>query len=208
MGSGYLHPLHPDHCVDDARNRLQRCLGYNRHRLFISQEARCSSRSKNLPKLDWSQEGLERSESASGVAQRISTSGHFPPGTDHKPLLDDLPRIVRVSISSVRAYRFEELLCRDRFCHPRRCRRKPSSSSLHQNPAGCVPALVPPVPHAGGPGSHPHLTPHPALFESRFTFGLRSWSGPFLFAAFSQSSLSNTTFFPTRQSHRPRWADL
>ena len=37
--------------------------------------------------------------------------------------------------------------------------------------------------------------------ETRLTFGLRIWRGPFLFAAFCQSSLSNTIFFPTRQSY-------
>ena len=44
--------------------------------------------------------------------------------------------------------------------------------------------------------------------ESRFTFGLGIWRGPFLFAVFCQSSLSNTTFFPKRQSHQLRMADL
>ena len=42
----------------------------------------------------------------------------------------------------------------------------------------------------------------------RFTFGLRSYRGRFLFAAFWQSSLSNTIFCPTRQGHRLRRADL
>jgi hypothetical protein len=36
--------------------------------------------------------------------------------------------------------------------------------------------------------------------ESRFTFGLGIWRGPFLFAVFCQSSLSNTIFFPRRQT--------
>jgi len=44
--------------------------------------------------------------------------------------------------------------------------------------------------------------------ESRFGFGLGIWRGPFLFAVFCQSSLSNTIFFPTRQSQQLRMADL
>ena len=46
--------------------------------------------------------------------------------------------------------------------------------------------------------------------ESRFGFGfgLGIWRGPFLFAVFCQSSLSNTIFFPRRQSHQLRMADL
>jgi hypothetical protein len=36
--------------------------------------------------------------------------GNFPPGTDHKPLLDNLPQSVRVPISSVRAYRGNDLI--------------------------------------------------------------------------------------------------
>ena len=37
--------------------------------------------------------------------------------------------------------------------------------------------------------------------ETRLTFGLRISRGPFLFAAFCESSLSSTIFFPTRQSY-------
>jgi hypothetical protein len=37
-------------------------------------------------------------------------SGCYPAGTDHKPLLDDLVRRMRVPISAVRAYRGNELL--------------------------------------------------------------------------------------------------
>ena len=44
--------------------------------------------------------------------------------------------------------------------------------------------------------------------ESRFTSGLRSCCGPFSFAAFCQSLLSNTIFSLTRQSHLLRRADL
>jgi hypothetical protein len=36
--------------------------------------------------------------------------GNYPPGTDHKPLLDDLIRRMRVPISNVRAYRGNDLL--------------------------------------------------------------------------------------------------
>jgi hypothetical protein len=37
-------------------------------------------------------------------------SGCYPVGTDHKPLIDDLVRSIRVPISAVRAYRGNELL--------------------------------------------------------------------------------------------------